>query len=136
MNHPLRFRPLVATVCILTAFQLALSCASGPAATAGATGLISPADRALAQEQFESRCANCHGLDGMGNGPMAGFMDPSPRNWTDRVWQDSVDDDYLVRITAGGGEAVGLSSLMPGSPHANNQGFLRAMVEIIRTYRR
>ncbi len=134
MNDSPRFRSLVTAVCMLGALQVVLSCASGPTQTGTAVG-ISPADRALAQEQFESRCANCHGRDGMGNGPMAGFMDPSPRNWTDRVWQDSVDDDYLVRITAGGGEAVGLSSLMPASPHANNPGFLRAMVEIIRRYR-
>ncbi len=121
---------------MLGALQVVLSCASGPTQTTGTAVGISPADRTLAQEQFETRCANCHGRDGMGNGPMAGFMDPSPRNWTDRAWQDSVDDDYLERITAGGGEAVGLSSLMPGSPHADNPGFLRAMVEIIRTYRR
>ena len=127
MKHLRRFLPLPGILCILAA------CAGGTQAPSA--GDVSPQDRALAQERFENRCSTCHGREGRGDGPMAGSLDPRPRDWTDRAWQDSVDDAWLEDVIAHGGEAVGLSSLMPPSQNAGNPGFIRAMVEIVRSFR-
>ena len=95
---------------------------------------ISAEDRALARQQFETSCATCHGLDGQGHGPVSMSLNPAPRDWTDASWQASVDDEDLAIVIAEGGEAGGLSSLMPASPYAGRPGVIAAFVQIVRGF--
>lgn len=49
---------------------------------------------------FKSNCEACHGVQGHGDGPVAGSLNPPPKNLA--VFQESVADDYLFwRITEG-----------------------------------
>src|SRR5260221_7909146 len=61
------------------------------------------------KEIFDTRCMNCHGQYGRGDGPQAQSLNPKPRNYSDGAWQKSVTDDHLREIIVKGGEAVGKS---------------------------
>jgi mono/diheme cytochrome c family protein len=51
---------------------------------------------AAGRELFtEIGCNGCHGDKGTGEGPAAGGLDPSPRNFTNPAWQDSRTDGEL-----------------------------------------
>lgn len=59
---------------------------------------------------YKTRCSMCHGVDGKGDGRMARIIkNPPPFNLT----LSSAPDEYLQKIIAKGGEAVGRSSRMP-----------------------
>lgn len=91
--------------------------AAAPVATAK-----SPAPQAasapakLAEEIFVSRCVTCHGPQGKGDGPGSLGLVPPPRNLSDAAWQATVTDEYLEKIIAYGGIAVGKSAGMPPNP--------------------
>jgi len=59
------------------------------------------ADAAVEGEKvFKSNCETCHGVQGHGNGPASGSLDPKPKNLA--VLQQNVGDDYLFwRIHTG-----------------------------------
>ena len=107
------------------------SCATAPGAAADG---ISAADRAIAKERFEQRCATCHGLDGRGHGPSSMSLNPPPRDWTDADWQADVSDGFLRVVIAEGSEAAGMSSLMPESEYADRPGVIKALIEIVRSF--
>ena len=48
----------------------------------------------LGQVTYDQWCAGCHGVDGTGNGPGAGYMLPRPRDFTQALYQ--------IRTTASG----------------------------------
>ena len=136
MNHSTTLRPLLAVGCILGALQAFIPSYTTAPAPDPATGVISAEDRALAAARFETHCSTCHGLDGKGHGPASMSLNPAPADWTDPDWQDSVDDEFLEIVIAAGGEAVGISSLMPASPYADRPGVMKALVEIVRGHGR
>lgn len=70
----------------------------------------------LAEEIFVSRCVTCHGPQGKGDGPGSLGLVPPPRNLSDAAWQATVTDEYLEKIIAYGGIAVGKSAGMPPNP--------------------
>jgi mono/diheme cytochrome c family protein len=67
--------------------------------------------RAVAEgeHQFQMRCARCHGEKGDGNGPVADFLDPRPRDFTLGMFKFRTtatgalptDDDLFRTITKG-----------------------------------
>ncbi len=93
-------------------------------------------DREFAQMRFEVHCSTCHGLGGKGDGPVASSLDPPPRDWTDMEWQADVSDEFLQLVIAQGGQAGGLSALMPASDYADRTGVMKALVQIVRSYGR
>lgn len=97
-----------------------LAAACGPARAPG-----DPAVQAEARELWRSRCANCHGLDGHGDGPQARHLLVSPRRLSDPRWQSSVDDDHLRTVIVEGGAAVGKNPVMAPNPD------LRAKPEVV-----
>jgi len=88
--------------------------ATPPSAAPAAPSATAPKDEA--QQIFASRCATCHGVNGAGNGPASGGLDPKPRNFHDPVWQASVTDEHIEQIIQYGGAAVGKSAAMPSNP--------------------
>jgi mono/diheme cytochrome c family protein len=90
---------------------------AAPAAPApAAAAKSSEATSAEAKQIFETRCYTCHGMTGMGDGPGSAGLNPKPRNFTDKTWQASVNDDHINKIIQYGGAAVGRSPMMPGNP--------------------
>lgn len=97
--------------------------ASAPAAQAAPVAPVTPpaarpasSPAKLAEEIFVSRCVTCHGPQGKGDGPGSLGLVPPPRNLADAAWQATVTDEYLEKIIAYGGIAVGRSAGMPPNP--------------------
>jgi len=74
-----------------------------------------------ANDIFLNRCTPCHGADGYGNGVAAASLATQPRNFHDRTWQASVDDQHIETIIQKGGPSVGKSDLMPANPDLADQ---------------
>ena len=82
----------------------------------GAPGAPSAAAVAEAQNLFTNRCTPCHGQTGGGDGPASASLNPHPRNFHDKTWQGSVNDEHIQKIIQYGGAAVGKSPNMPANP--------------------
>jgi mono/diheme cytochrome c family protein len=94
--------------------------------------LVSPRSATRAPPIYADRCSSCHGADGRGNGAAGRTLEPRPRNFADRSWQESTSDDRIRFVIRNGGRAAGLSSLM--SPHGDlNDAQLDALVAYIRS---
>lgn len=94
-------------------------------------------DAAGAKEVFNSRCAACHGPEGLGNGPGAAALNPKPRNYHDKAWQSKVTDDDIKKTITYGGAAVGKSPMMPASPDLDSKPEVVAgLVRIVRDFGR
>ena len=64
----------------------------------------------LGGQVYESRCVQCHGMEGKGDGRLSkAIKNPPPFNLTMSV----VSDDYLKQIILNGGEEMGRSPSMP-----------------------
>lgn len=60
---------------------------------------------------YATRCATCHGADGMGNGVLANSLSPSPALLAAMINRPIAIDEFLLWSIADGGEAF--SSSMP-----------------------
>lgn len=96
---------------------------------------LSPEAMAEARTMFDAVCSTCHGKTGMGDGPNAAGLVPKPRNYTDKAWQDQVDDDYLAEVIVNGGASKGLSPLMVPNPSLKDKPeVVKGLVRIIREF--
>lgn len=77
---------------------------------------VSAAATAEAEQIFATRCYTCHGSAGAGDGPASASLTPTPRDFQDPAWQESVSDEHIEQIIQYGGAAVGRSPAMPGNP--------------------
>jgi|GEM_PF-5695856 len=108
-----------------------------PASTAKTTGAkpIDAKAMAEARQIFRARCANCHGMNGHGNGPVARALRPRPRNYSDVAWQKKTSDKTIATAIVRGGPAVGLSPTMPpNSDLEQKPEVVRGLVHIIRGF--
>lgn len=98
---------------------------------------LQPGDPTLvraAEDIFASRCANCHGPRGRGDGPAGRGLWPRPRDFGDPAWQASVDDARLREVIVGGGAAVGLSAHMQANPDlADSPVLVGEIIRIVRS---
>ena len=78
-------------------------------------------------------CASCHGARGDGDGPVAQALDPQPARHSDGNTMNGLSDDYLFRVIAEGGAAVGKSPLMAPWGGTLDDAQIRALVAFIRT---
>lgn len=102
---------------------------SGPAAVQ-----ITAADREAAKMKFNTLCFTCHGASGAGDGPASIGLVPTPRNFQDAAWQQSVTDQHIEKIIVGGGAAVGKAITMPSNPDLKSKpGVVAALREHIRS---
>jgi len=108
---------------------------SGSTQSAGGTpapGALTPAQ---AQEAFNQRCSTCHGTDGTGTGPGSATLNPKPRNFHDKAWQQSVTDQQIENTIKVGGAAVGKSPAMPAHPDlASKPEVITALRDLIRNF--
>lgn len=89
--------------------------------------------RSRAATVWETRCRNCHGPTGDGDGPGALVLDVKPRALSDPAWQASVTDEHIAKVIVQGGKAAGLSIRMPGNPDLEDQPqVVDALVKIVR----
>ena len=87
------------------------------------------------KEVYARVCSTCHGMDGKAATQSAQFLNPKPRNFTDKAWQASVSDEHVASVFMKGGASVGLSPTMapfPGEFKKPEQ--TQAMVDYIRTF--
>lgn len=94
-----------------------------------------PAVRAAAAEMWQTRCGNCHGLDGRGDGPSGRALEPRPRDFHDAGWQARVEDAHLRRVIIEGGAAHGLSADMAANPDLEDRpAIVEALVRTVRGF--
>jgi mono/diheme cytochrome c family protein len=71
-----------------------------PAPFAGRTNPLGADAAAAGADVFSASCESCHGPQGHGDGPAAGYLDPHPKNLAEL--QAQAADDYLFwRISTG-----------------------------------
>ncbi len=74
-------------------------------------------DEQLAESVWVSRCAECHGRTGRGDGPGAAALKQKPPDFSDPEWQRVEDDDQeLEAVILLGGPPLGYSPEMPANP--------------------
>ena len=69
-----------------------------------------------AEKVWTSRCVNCHGSSGKGDGPGAATLDPKPRSFADPGWQGQTSDERITKAILEGGMGVQMSPAMPANP--------------------
>ena len=105
--------------------------------TGSAAVQITAQSRADAQQIFSTRCSVCHGMTGHGDGPGSISLNPKPRNYHDKAWQDSVTDKEIETAIVYGGAAVGRSAAMVPNPDlASKPDVVAALREIVRKFGR
>jgi len=78
-------------------------------------------------------CASCHGGAGQGDGPLATTLDPKPAKHSDGEYMNDLSDEYLFRVIAEGGAAVGKSPLMAAGGGTLSEARIQDLVAFIRT---
>ena len=95
---------------------------------------------------YEKRCAWCHGIDGMGDGPASEFLNPPPRDFTEVSYKYKSTpfeeiiptDDDLLKVIIGRdsgklkGHAPGWTASMPGFGDIVSDNEARKLIEYIK----
>jgi cytochrome c oxidase cbb3-type subunit 3 len=87
---------------------------------------------ASAKDNYRTYCAQCHGLQGNGQGINVRDMSVQPRNHTDVVYMSSRSDQDLFTADKKGGLAINKSVLMPPWGDTLNDQEIHAMVQYLR----
>lgn len=85
-------------------------------------------------ELFEQRCAVCHGAGGAGDGVVADKLTVRPRSLVNAAWQEQATDAHIAAVIRQGGQAHGLSSVMPAFADLNDAQ-VEALVAHVRSLR-
>ncbi len=89
---------------------------------------------ATALENYRFYCAQCHGLEGRGDGPNATKSQPvSPRDHTSSLEMNKLTDDEVVSAITDGGAATSKSTMMPPFGKTLSKGEITALKDYIRT---
>ncbi len=84
------------------------------AAAVAMFGLPQAVSAAETEQVFTFYCAQCHGLEGKGDGPNVSKDFPvSPRNFTNADEMNKLSDADLKNVILDGGPAVSKSAMMP-----------------------
>jgi mono/diheme cytochrome c family protein len=81
---------------------------------------------------FQTRCFVCHGREGKGDGPASSGLGASPRDFTNRSWQESTSDDRIRTVIRNGAQSVGGSTAMPPNPDLTDTQ-IQGLVQFIRS---
>ncbi len=74
---------------------------------------LAAGDAAKGRATFQKFCSGCHGEAGKGDGAMGAALNPKPKDLSDKAYNGSLKNDYLIKLIKGGGQAVGKSPMMP-----------------------
>ena len=81
---------------------------------------------------YAERCSGCHGDAGRGDGAVGRALDPPPRDFSDRGWQQATSDERIRTVIRHGGRAARLSASMAAHPDLSDAQ-LDALVAYIRS---
>jgi len=101
------------------------------------------ADPAAGKAVFvKTNCNSCHGMEGMGDGPVAAALDPKPRNYTvgDFKFDANKDgkvgtDADLTLVIKNGAAAYGGSAMMMPNPTLTDAD-IALLVQYIRSLKK
>jgi len=94
--------------------------------------LIRARSDAGAPTLYAERCSSCHGDAGHGDGVVGRTLDPQPRDFSDRGWQQATSDEQIRTVIRQGGRAARLSASMAAHPDLSDAE-LDALVAYIRS---
>jgi len=98
------------------------------------------ADAAAGKDLFvKTNCNSCHGLTGMGDGPVAAALDPKPRNYVQGDFKFDANkdgkvgtDEDLALVIKNGAAAYGGSAMMMPNPTLSDAD-VKLLVAYIRS---
>jgi cytochrome c553 len=102
-------------------------------ALAFAGAALAAGDAAKGKAAFQQYCAACHGAGGKGDGAMGASMNPKLKDLTDKAYNGSLKEAYLVKLIKEGGPAVGKSPMMPKMGGTLKDGDVADVVAFIRS---
>lgn len=108
---------------------------SVPGSRAESPAPLSPIPVPVSQETRETYqwyCAQCHGVEGKGNGINAQFLTVPPRDHTKPEYIETRSDDELFDAIKLGGLAIGRAPCMPAWGHTLEDERIRSLVRYIR----
>lgn len=93
------------------------------------------ADVAKGKALYDQLCTSCHGAAGKGDGPVGAALpaDQKPRNLADHSgYKFAKDDAKFTELLKKGGQAVGLSVLMPPQAQLSDAD-IASVIEYVKT---
>ncbi|OGW17829.1 MAG: hypothetical protein A3K09_01235 [Nitrospinae bacterium RIFCSPLOWO2_12_FULL_47_7] len=84
------------------------------------------------KEAYQWYCAQCHGIEGKGDGINAHLLTVKPRNHTEAEYLETRSDEDLFKAIKLGGVAVGRAPCMPKWGHTLDDDIIRGLVLYIR----
>ena len=118
----------------ISAAKSATAPAPGKKAEHAAAGHeIDPRIIARGKATFDQYCANCHGAEGKGDGIAGQNLPIKPQNLTEGRILNALPDHFLHTLIAHGGQAVGLSPLMPNFTPYLSDGQVGEVIAYVRT---
>jgi len=100
-----------------------------------ASGMLTAVEARAAdgKQVYDFYCAQCHGLDGKGNGPnVTKSMPVTPRNFTKAAEMNKLSDDDIRNVIMDGGPALSKSPVMPPWSKTLAKDEVEAMVTYLR----
>ena len=88
--------------------------------------------RPQARQTYQWYCAQCHGIEGKGNGINAKLLTVPPRNHTKAEYLETRTDEQLFGAIKFGGLSVGRAPCMPAWEHTLDEGTIHSLVQYIR----
>ncbi len=85
-------------------------------------------------DKYAMHCARCHGIYGDASNSVAAALDPIPRDFTDRAWQQRVTNERIKKVIRDGGPSVGLDESMSGWGSAFSEEEIAALLRKIRSF--
>jgi cytochrome c oxidase cbb3-type subunit III len=84
------------------------------------------------RQTYQWYCAQCHGIEGKGNGINAKLLTVPPRNHTKAVYLETRTDAQLFEAIKFGGLSVGRAPCMPAWENTLSEDTLHSLVQYIR----
>ena len=81
---------------------------------------------------YQWYCAQCHGIEGKGDGINAKFLTVPPRNHTKAEYLETRTDKQLFQAIKSGGLSVGRAPCMPAWGHTIDENTIHELVRYIR----
>ena len=87
-----------------------------------------------AASNYRQLCANCHGVTGKADGPVAKTLKPRPKDFTDAKVMAHSSNETLFKIIKGGGQSTGHSPMMPAWAGILTDQQISELVGYIRSF--